>query len=69
MDVIHGLNLRIVGEKRDKARSAFNRVERHALQWQRLVGAEGEWGEVGLHAEHLTLARLEPIGVNIKILN
>ena len=69
VDVVHRLGLHVLGKERHQSGRPFNRVERHALQRQRRVGAAHVGRQVGLGVEHLALARLEPFGVDVQLLN
>ena len=70
MDVVHRNARLAVVEQRNQTRRTLDGVERHALQRQRIVGAVAERvGEVRLGIEHLSLARLYPVGIHVQFLN
>ena len=69
VDEVDGLALRLVGEQRDQARRALDRVEGDALQRQRVVRAVHVGRQVGFGVEHVALAGFEPVGIDVQFLN
>ena len=69
VDEIDGFGLRPVGEERHQPRRALDRIERHALQRQRIVRAVHVGRQVGFGVEHVALAGFEPVGIHIQFLN
>jgi hypothetical protein len=69
VDEIDGFELRLVAEQRYESRRPLDRIERHALQRQRVVRAVQVGGQVGFGVEHAALARFEPVGVYVQFLN
>ena len=68
-DEIDGFQIGVVGEERDESGGSLDRVERDALQRQRVVGAVSVGGQVGFGVEHLSLCGVEPFGIYVQFLN
>ena len=69
MDEIDGFGLRLVGEQGNQPRRALDRVERHALERQRVVRAVHVGRQVRLGVEHAAPAGFDPFGVYVQFLN
>ena len=69
VDEVYGFGLRLIREQRHQSRRSLDRVERHALQRQRIVRAESVGRQVGFGVEHVAFAALQPFGVYVQFLN
>ncbi len=69
VDVVDRFGLGPVGEERHQPRRPFDRVERHALQRQRVVGPVAVCRQVGLGVEHGLAPRFEEFGIDVQFLN
>ena len=69
MDKVYRFVRCLIVEERHQTRRTLNRVEWHALHRQRIVRAQTERCVLRFSIEHLALARLQPVGVDVQILN